>query len=330
MVVSVAFVTMSHRVVVSDTKAIDLGGVETTMPNARVETTDASDPTAVVEAAQGAAALIVDSTVRITASVLAELDSLQVVGRSGIGVDNIDVAAAEREGIVVVNVPDYCIDEVSTHALALALACLRRLDSYDEAIEGGTWDWALGRPIRRLAGSTVGLVSFGAIARRLASKLQGFDLSVVAYDPYVPAYRMADFGVEKVGFEELLAESGIVSIHAPLTDETRGLFDAEAFEAMREDAVLVNTARGPIVEEDALVDALDSGAIDSAGLDVREEEPPGESPLHGRDDVVLTPHVAWYSEASRTELGRTVAADVGRVLRGEDPLNRVDPEDGWF
>ncbi|MFB6296143.1 MAG: NAD(P)-dependent oxidoreductase, partial [Halobacteriales archaeon] len=162
------------------------------------------------------------------------------------------------------------------------------------------------------------------------AKLRDFDVSVVAYDPYVPAYRMADFGVEQVGFEDLLADSSIVSIHAPLTDETRGMFDAEAFDVMREDAVLVNTARGPIVEEDALVDALDSGAIDAAGLDVREDEPPGESPLHGREDVVLTPHVAWYSEASRTQLGRTVADDVDRVLRGEEPLNRVDPEEGWF
>lgn len=320
---------MTHRVVVADTKATDIDAIDATLEGATVETTDARAEEAVIEAARGADALIVDASTQVTAEVLADLD-LAVVGRSGIGVDNIDIAAAEQEGTVVVNVPDYCIDEVSTHALALALACLRRLDPYDEAVTDGTWDWALGRPIGRLAGSTVGLVSFGAIARRLASKLQGFNLSVVGYDPYVPAYRMDDFGVEKVGFEELLSESSIVSIHAPLTDETRGLFDAEAFAAMREDAVLVNTARGPIVEEDALVDALDSGAIDAAGLDVREEEPPGESPLHGRGDVVITPHVAWYSEASRTELGRTVAADVGRVLRGEEPVNRVDPEEGWF
>lgn len=321
---------MTHRVVVADTKATNIDAIEQTLSDAATETTEARAADEVIEAAHGADALIVDSSTQVTAAVLEALDSLSVVGRSGIGVDNIDVAAAQREGTVVINVPDYCVDEVSTHALSLALARLRRLETYDGGIAEGTWDWTLGQPIGRLAGSTVGLVAFGAIARRLAAKLRGFDVSVLAYDPYVPEYRMADFGVETVGFEELLSRSSIVSIHAPLTDETRGMFDAEAFDAMREDAILVNTARGPIVEEDALAAALRSGGIDAAGLDVREAEPPGDSPLHGREDVLLTPHVAWYSEDSRTELGHTVAADVDRVLRGEEPRNPVDPEEGWF
>lgn len=320
---------MTHEIVVADTKATDIAAIEEELSGGTIETTEARAPDEVIDATGDADALIVDASTQVTAEVLGELD-LAVVGRSGIGFDNIDVAAAEEEGTAVVNVPDYCIDEVSTHALSLALACLRRLETYHHGVAGGAWDWTLGRPIGRLAGSTVGLVAFGAIGRRLASKLRGFDVSVLAYDPYVPGYRMTDFGVEKVGFEELLSRSSIVSIHAPLTDETRGMFDAEAFDAMREDAILVNTARGPIVEERALVEALRSGAIDSAGLDVREEEPPGDSPLHGREDVLLTPHVAWYSEDSRTELGHTVAADVDRVLRGEEPQNPVDPDEGWF
>ncbi|MFB6174150.1 MAG: C-terminal binding protein [Halobacteriales archaeon] len=323
---------MPHRVVVSDTKVLDeeteravLGSVDAT-----VETTAAKAPDAVATAAAGADALIVDSRTEVTAEVIGRADSLRVVGRAGIGVDNIDVDAAAERGVAVVNVPDYSLDEVSTHALALALACLRRIPTFDRAVDAGEWDWTAGAPIPRLAGSTVGLVAFGKIARRLAAKLRGFDVEVLAYDPYVPEYRMTDLGVGKAGFEELLAASDILSVHAPLTDDTRGLIDREALAALPEGAILVNTARGPVVDEDALLAALDSDDLAAAGLDVRETEPPGDSALHGRDDVVCSPHVAWYSEASRAELTRTVTEDVVRVLRGEAPENPVDPEEGWY
>ena len=323
---------MPHRVLVSDAKVLDLEthGDPLEAVDARIETTDAKRPDELVEAAEGADALIVDALTQVTREVLEGVDSLRVVGRGGIGVDNIDVGAAADNGVTVVNVPDYALEEVSTHSLGLLLGCLRRLGRYDRAVKGGEWDWALGAPIHRFRDETVGLVAFGEIARRLASKLRGFDVDVVAADPYVSEAEMEEFGVERVGFDELLGRARYVSVHAPLTDETRGLFDADAFGAMRDGSILINTARGPIVDEAALADALENGPLAAAGLDVREEEPPGTSPLHDRDDVLLTPHAAWYSEESRAELSHTVSEDVARVLSGETPTNPVDPETGWY
>ena len=323
---------MTYRVLVSDAKVLDLEthGDPLQSVDARIETTDAKRPDELVEVAAGADALVVDSVTQVTREVFEGVDSLRVVGRGGIGVDNIDVDAAADHGVTVVNVPAYSLEEVSTHALSLLLGCLRRIGTHDRAVRDGEWDWSIGTPIHRFRDDTVGLVSFGKIARRFASKLRGFDVDVVAADPYVPDYRMEDLGVERVDFDELLDRARYVSVHAPLTDETRGLFDADTFGKMRDGSILVNTARGPIVEEAALVDALDHGPLAAAGLDVREEEPPGASPLHDRDDVLLTPHTAWYSEESRAELSHTVSADVARVLRDEAPTNPVDPETGWY
>ena len=317
-----------HTVVVSDTKVLDLEG-DAFGPDVELVRTGAHAPEAVIDAARDADALIVDSETRVTREVFDALD-LTVVGRSGIGVDNVDVAAAAEFGVPVVNVPDYCIDEVATHALSLLLACFRRLHAFDRSVRAGEWDWSVGQPIPRLAGSTVGLVGFGKIGRRTAAKLRGFDVDVLAHDPYVADYRMRDLDVEQVDFDDLLARSDACSIHVPLTDETRGMFGAVEFSAMRDDAVLVNTARGPVVDEAALHDALVEGELAAAGLDVREDEPPGNSPLHGLENVVLTPHVAWYSEASRRQLTETVVTDVRRVLDGESPENPVDPDSGWF
>lgn len=152
----------------------------------------------------------------------------------------------------------------------------------------------------------------------------GFDVDVIAYDPYVSAEELAEHGVEKVGFDELLDRADSVSIHTPLTEETRHLFDGDAFEAMDDDAVVVNTARGGVIDTDALAEALEEGRLRAVGLDVLPEEPPEDSPLVGRDDAVLTPHVGWYSEDSLVELRRTVAEDVARVLRGKEPQNPVN------
>ncbi|MFB6178197.1 MAG: C-terminal binding protein [Halorientalis sp.] len=322
---------MIHQVLLSDAKTTEKEAIESALDgvDARVRSTVAHDEEALRTEAAGASALIVDANTPVTGDVLTSLSDLQVVGRAGIGFDNVAVDVATDNGITVVNVPDYCIEEVSTHALALLFACLRRITVYDSTVKDGTWEWTGGRPIPRLAGSTVGLFAFGKIGRRFAAKLRGFDIDVVAYDPHVPDYRMDDLGVEPVGFDRLLSRSDILSVHAPLTDETRGTFDEDAFEAMGDGAILVNTARGPIVDEGALVDALESGSIDAAGLDVRETEPPVNSPLNDRDDVVLSPHVGWYSEQSRVELSQSVASDVARVLRGEEPQNPVDPEPDW-
>jgi D-3-phosphoglycerate dehydrogenase len=283
----------------------------------------ATTPEGVIEAATDADALLVQYA-EITDDVLRELDELTVVGRYGIGVDNVDVESATARGVTVVNVPSYCEDEVAEHALALLLACERRVAQFDAAAKDGRWDWKLGEPIHRLRGKTLGLAGFGKIPRQLVEKTGGLSFEYVAYDPYVNVDEMAGRGVEKVDFEGLLARSDAVSIHVPLTDETRNLFDADAFAAMDDEGVLVNTSRGEVVDDDALADALTAGELRAAGLDVLPEEPPTGTPLLDRDEVVLTPHVAWYSEDSLEDLRRTLARDVRRVLDGEGPANPVN------
>ncbi|MDL5363268.1 C-terminal binding protein [Halalkalicoccus sp. NIPERK01] len=322
---------MTHRLLVSDTKVIDTEAIreELDASDVRLERTDARMPDDLIDVAAEIDGLVVDANTHVTERVISSLNSLEVVGRAGIGVDNVDVRAAADHGVTVVNVPDYCLDEVSTHALGLMLACVRRIPTFDRAVRDGTWDWTVGRPIDRLQGQTVGLVAFGKIARSLSRKLRGFDVDVLVYDPYVSEPEMAGFDVTKVSFRNLLDRSHVVSVHAPLTNETRGLFDVDAFSSMRENAVLVNTARGGIVDESALHGALVSGEIAAAGLDVREEEPPTATPLSELETVVFTPHVGWYSEASRSELTRSVFVDVLQVLDGGDPDHPVDPESSW-
>lgn len=322
---------MPHRVIVSDSKVLDLDAGQSVFADvdAEVETVDVETPEKLIAAAEGADALIVDAGTQVTEQVLSTLDSLQVVGRSGIGVDNVDVAAARERGVSVVNVPDYCLDEVSAHALGMLLSCARRLPILDRSVRDGEWDWTVGKPIRRVQGRTVGLVGFGKIARSLTAKLRGLNVDVLVYDPYISARDLAGFSVRRVGFDRLLSESDYISVHAPLTDETRGMFDADAFGAMPDHAVFVNTARGPIVDEEALCDALASGGLAGAGLDVRESEPPADERLSEFDNVVCSPHAGFYSEASRRELSESVSEDVCRVLRGEDPKNPVEANDGW-
>ncbi|MFU8869775.1 C-terminal binding protein [Natronococcus sp.] len=285
---------------------------------------DAETADGVIEAAREveADALLVQYA-PVDRDVLETLD-LAAVGRYGIGVDTVDLEAAAAEGVAVVNVPDYCEDEVPNHTIALLFSCVRKTALYDRTIAEGTWDWTVGAPIHRLAGKTLGFAAFGSIPRGIAERLSGFDLEFVAYDPHQSAAELAEHSVEKVSFDGLLERSDIVSVHTPLTEETRGLFDAEVFAAMADDAVLLNTARGAVVDDEALATALEDDELAAAGLDVLPEEPPENSPLVGRDDVVLTPHVAWYSEESIVELRETVTRDVLRVLDGDRPENPVD------
>jgi len=288
----------------------------------------AHEETRLLDVAADADALVADSNTPVTGDVLRALD-LDVVGRAGVGVDNVALEAAERAGTTVVNVPDYARDEVATHALSLLLAGARGVPTYDAATRGDDWDWTVGRPVHRVPGQTLCLFGFGSIARRLTELAAGYDFEVLAHDPYVDADEMAEWGVERVGFDDLLARADLLSLHAPATPETRGRFDAAAFEAMADGTVFVNTARGALVEVDALVDALADGTVLRAGVDVLPEEPPPDDALTGRDDVFVTPHVGWYSEDAKAELRRRVAADVGRVLAGEVPESPVEPGDGW-
>jgi len=323
---------MEHTVVMSDEKTVDPRTQREILEaaGARIEVLDERTEAAVADAVRGADGLVVDSRTPVTAQVLGASETLRVVGRAGIGVDNVDLAAAAERDVTVVHVPDYCLDEVSTHALSLLLACVRNVPLQDRRTGEGTWDWREGRPLHRMRGRTLGLAGFGGIARRLASKLRAFGLEVVAYDPYVKATVMADYGVEEVGFEALLDRLDYLSIHVPLYGETREMFSTDEFERMADHAVLVNTARGPVVDEAALLDALESGEIARAGLDVLESEPPDAgNPLLAREDVVVSPHTAWYSEESRRDLSRSVASDVAAVLDGEAPTDPVDPELPW-
>ena len=294
-----------------------------------IEVADMGSAERVIEAAAGADAVVTDINTPVTAEALAALD-LQVVVRSAVGVDNIDVGAAADEGVTVTRVPDYCTDEVATHSVSLLLACLRSLKPYDDDVAAGGWSWEVGSPVRRVSASTIGLLSFGPIARRAAEQLAGFDAELIAHDPFVDAEEMAEYGVEKVGFEALFDRADHVGVYVPLTDATRGMVDADALARLGEDSILVNVSRGPVVDDDALLDALETGAIKGAGLDVLAEEPPEDDPLVGRDDTLVTPHAAWYSEEAKDDLNRSSAADVAAVLNGETPDGRVDPDADWL
>ncbi|WP_188879505.1 C-terminal binding protein [Halarchaeum nitratireducens] len=272
-------------------------------------------------------AVVAKGRLAVTHDLLAGLDALAVYGQVSVGLDNVDVDAAAALGVTVTHAPDYCVDEVATHSLSLLLACVRDVPAHDRRVSGGTWDVWAGPELHRLSGDTVGLVAFGDIARGVADRLAGFGVDAVAYDPYVDAEVMREHGVEKVDAEGLRDAADHLSVHAPLTDATRGLVDAAWFDALPERGVVVNTGRGGVVDENALLAALDAGSIAAAGLDVFETEPPEGSPLVERDDVIATPHVGWYSAEARAEANETVAADVDRALAGETPVHAVGPGD---
>jgi D-3-phosphoglycerate dehydrogenase / 2-oxoglutarate reductase len=261
---------------------------------------------------------------KLPGELLRQLTRCKAIGRFGLGVDNIDIPAAAALGITVTYVPDYCMQEVSDHAMALLLSLVRKVPLSNKLVQSGRWEVPPIVPIHRLGGQVLGLVGFGNIPRALAPKAKAFGLRVVTHDPYAAADVLAKAGVEGVGFDALLSMSDFVSIHAPLLPTTRGLFNAEVFRKMKQGAFLLNTARGPLVDEDALIAALDSGRLGGAALDVVTTEPLAkDSKLIGRDNVILTPHTAFYSVEALNELQTKCAADVARVLSGEPPVYPV-------
>jgi D-3-phosphoglycerate dehydrogenase len=261
---------------------------------------------------------------KLPGDLLKKLMRCKVIGRFGLGVDNIDIPAATQLGITVTYVPDYCLREVSDHAMALLLALARKIPFSDRLVQSGRWEVPPIVPLRRLEGQVLGLVGFGNIPRALAPKAKAFGLKVMTHDPYASADVLKALGVENTSFEELLARADFVSVHAPLLPVTRGLIDAAAFAKMKRGAFLINTARGPLVDETALIAALDSGRLGGAALDVVTVEPLAkDSPLLGRDNVILTPHTAFYSVEALEELQTKCATDVARVLSGETPIYPV-------
>jgi D-3-phosphoglycerate dehydrogenase len=258
---------------------------------------------------------------RLPGDLLRQLKSCKAIGRFGLGVDNIDLAAAKELGIAVNYVPDYCLREVSDHAMALLLALARKVVFSDALVQSGRWEVPPIVPLRRLEGQVLGLIGFGHIPRALAPKAKAFGLRVITHDPYVAPAILAAAGVEGVGFDDLLARSDFISVHAPLLPATRGLINAAAFAKMKDGAFLINTARGPLVDETALVAALDAKKLGGAALDVVTAEPLAkDSPLLHRDNVILTPHTAFYSVESLEELQIKCASDVARVLSGEKAI----------
>lgn len=258
---------------------------------------------------------------KLPGELLRQLRKCKAIGRFGLGVDNIDLPAAKELGIAVNYVPDYCLREVSDHAMALLLALARKVTLANKLVQAGRWEVPPLVPLRRLEGQTLGLIGFGNIPRALAPKAKAFGLRVLTHDPYVGKETLAAAGVESIGFDDLLARSDFISVHAPLLPATRGLMNAAAFAKMKKGAFLINTARGPLVDEPALVAALDSGHLGGAALDVVTAEPLAkDSPLIGRDNVILTPHTAFYSVEALEELQTKCASDVARVLSGEKAI----------
>ena len=258
--------------------------------------------------------------------VIAAAKKCQVIARYGIGLDNIDVAAATERGIVVTNVPAYCVDEVSDHAMGLLLACARKIPRFDRAVRNGTWDQNIGPEMHRIRGKTLGIVGFGRIGQAIIPKAKAFGLTIKVCSPRTDPKRIQQSGAEKVSFSELLKTSDFITIHAPLTEETECMFSHAEFRAMKPTAFLINTARGGIVDTTALTIALRNEAIAGAGLDVLETEPPNQNEeLLTLENVVVTPHAAFVSKEAILELEVTAATCIAQVLTGQLPESVVNP-----
>ena len=263
----------------------------------------------------------------VTAEMIRRWRKCRVIVRYGVGTDNVDVNAATEAGIIVGHVPAYCVDEVSSHAVALLLACARKIVSTHRRMEQGKWDVHRDDPIYRIAGRTLGIVGLGTIGRAVARKLSGWGMKLLASDPFVGSEVAKTSGVELVDLETLCRESHFISLHAPLLPETRHLMNSKSLAWMQRGTILVNTGRGPLVDSRAILDALNRGDLAAAGIDVFEEEPlPVDSPLRSHPRLVVTDHTAWYSEDSQQELQRTAAEEVVRVCRGGLPPSLANPE----
>lgn len=257
----------------------------------------------------------------------AALPNLKVIVRYGVGLDNIDVAFATAQGIPVANVPDYCFVDVAEQTMALLLGLSHKVARFDRLVRGGIWDIQTGLPLRRLTGQVLGVVGFGQIAREVIPRAQAFGLSVIAHSRSLTSEQAQEYGVAAVDLDTLLRTSDFVSLHCPSTEETRGMIDADALAKMKPTACLINTSRGDIIDEAALLAALENEAIAGAALDVRCQEPPGENDrLIQMERVIHSPHSAFYSQESLVELQEKAAWEARRVLSGEEPVHLVNPE----
>jgi D-3-phosphoglycerate dehydrogenase len=261
------------------------------------------------------------------------MQKCEVIARYGVGVDIVDVDTATEQGILVTNVQNYCTEEVADHAVALWLALARKLPDYDRATHAGVWQWQSGQPVYRLRGRTMGIVSLGKIGQAIVSRVQAFGVDVIAYDPYLAAEVAAELGVELVSKADLLARSDYILMQAPMTPDTHHFLSDAEFAAMKPGTILVNTGRGPTVDNKALYRALSEGHLAAVGLDDLEEEPakraswtPGDNPIFTLPNVLVTPHAAYYSEESIRAARVTAATQVAKVLTGQKPDYTVNAE----
>jgi D-3-phosphoglycerate dehydrogenase len=271
-------------------------------------------------------AAMINQYARIGAQTIGAMGKCEVIARYGVGVDIVDVETATNKGILVTNVLDYCTEEVADHAIAIWLTLARKLPDYDRATHKGIWKWQSGQPVNRLRGRTMGVVSFGKIGQAIASRAQAFGVDVIAFDPFLPAEVAAQHNAELVSKADLLARSDYILMQAPMTAETKHFLSDAEFAAMKPGAILVNTGRGPTVDNKALYRALTDGHLASAGLDDPEEEPakraswtPDDNPIFTLPSVIVTPHAAYYSEESIMAARVTAATQVAKVLTGVVP-----------
>jgi len=262
----------------------------------------------------------------MTADLISRLDKCKVISRYGVGYDNVDVDTATQKGIWVARVPDYSIEDVSDQALALLMGCVRKVAYKDRMIRNGKWNLHDDQPCHRIKDRVLGLIGYGAIARRLHEKTIGFGLAkVLVYDPYVDDEKIIECGGVPADLTSVLTQSDFISIHVPLADNTLGMIGKEQLKLMKKSAILINTSRGAVLNEADVAEALEIGTINSAGLDVFETEPLSmDSPLRKLDNVILSDHTGWYSEESKKELKTKAALNIAAVLKGGKPVYPVN------
>jgi len=322
---------VKHKVVFSEVIFPDLKIEEEILGQVNAEVVGGACKTEddLIDLAKDADAVVTFAFKPVSARVLSGMKKCKLLVRGGIGVDTVDIPAATGQGIIVANVPRYCVEEVSNLSIAMMLALLHKLPVAMQHTARGVWDYKVVKPLRSLWALTLGIIGFGNIGRASARKAAAFGMKVIFYDPYFKGKSSVDeSGARRVELDELLAKSDAILLHAPATDSTYHIINRETLKKVKRGCMLVNAARGPLVDTEALVEALQNGTLAGAGLDLIENVPPlpKNHPLLGLDNVIVTPYYAWYTEDSGMVLRKTIANEIVRVLNGKYPESMVNPD----
>lgn len=311
---------LRKRIVITDYEFEDLEIEKNVLSQIDAEfITDKYDTKESLIAAIKDADAIINQYTSLDEEVIKHLNRCKVISRYGVGVDTVDLKAATSKGIQVCNVPDYGVEEVSNHTLTLLLSWSRKIVPLNNYIKQGIWDFKLGRPIQRHSTQTLGVYGFGRIPRSLVKKARVFGFDILVHDPFVDDQEIEERGGNSVSLEELFEKSDFISLHVPLTDKTKHIVNYDLLKLMKESAIIINTARGPIIKEEDLIQALEENRLAGAALDVLEVEPiPNDHPFLNFENVILTPHSAWYSEESMIELRTKTAQNVVNILTGNN------------